>query len=66
MSDDYSLAASILAAAAFRQEQAVQGSGILQAKDAKAEIWRNYEFFMDKISGGTRFVSRLIADESVD
>jgi hypothetical protein len=63
MSDQENVAAAIMAVEACRQEHEYQGGAAVRPKDVKAELWRNYEFFMDKLSGGTRFVSRLISDD---
>jgi hypothetical protein len=62
MAEENRLAAAIMAVEASRQESATQGGTVPPKKDVKAEIWKNYQFFMGKLTGGERFVSRLISD----
>ncbi len=63
MSEEGNVAAAILAVEACRQEHESQGGAAVRPKDVKAELWQNYVFFRDKLSGSTKFVSRLISDD---
>ncbi|HXQ40490.1 MAG TPA: hypothetical protein VN821_04420 [Candidatus Udaeobacter sp.] len=62
MSEEGNVAAAIMAVEACRQEHEHQGGTAIRPKDVKAELWQNYVFFRDKLSGSTKFVSRLISD----
>jgi sarcosine oxidase delta subunit len=62
MSEEGNVAAAILAVEVSRQEHDHEGGATIRPKDLKAELWQNYVFFRDKLSGSTKFESRLISD----
>jgi sarcosine oxidase delta subunit len=64
MSEEGNVAAAILAVEASRQEHEHRDGAAVRPKDVKAELWQNYVFFRDRLSGSTKFVSRLISDDS--
>jgi hypothetical protein len=64
MSEGNNLAAAILAAEASRQEHDIEGGAAFKPKDVKAELWKNFEYFLGRLSGGEKFVSRRIVDEA--
>ena len=66
MSEEGNVTAAILAVEACRQEHVHQDGAAVRPKDVKAELWRSYVFFRDKLSGSTKFESRLISDGPPD
>jgi hypothetical protein len=64
MNENDKLAAAILAVEASRQEREIEDGASSAQKDVKAEIWRNFEYFLGRLDKGEKFVSRRIADEA--
>ena len=64
MYENDKLAAAILAVEASHQEREIEDGAPSARKDVKAELWRNYEYFLGRLDKGEKFVSRRIADEA--